>query len=182
MQLVMKNKMECINTLHDLLDYDLPRFVNGEMHLKNILTSWIGSAGSLSLKTILQKYLELVSEHIQKMKEFLVEEAVNTQHLNNSIMAAIIEEADEKSSACSDPQVRDACILSSVQLINHFKICTYRTAVAFATRVGIQTYALIFREMENNEKEIDRRLTALAAQEINARANTPFSLESGHIS
>lgn len=165
-----------ITTLHNLLDYDVLKFARAEIQLKNSLPEWINIAGSLQLKTVLQKYFDFVQQHIQKIEAFFKEEQISSLNLTNRIMQAFIEEANEKLSNCADSEVRDACLLASVQAINHFKISTYGTAAAFANALGMEKQAAIFHEAEVKEKQIDDRLSQLAEHEINRKAKTPIVL------
>jgi len=91
-------------------------------------------------------------------------------------MHAFIEEAEEKLNACTDAEVRDACLLACIQSINHFKISTYGTAAAFAKALDMENQAVIFHEAEINEKQIDDRLSQLAEFEINVKAKAPIVL------
>ncbi len=172
----MANNNQTITTLHNLLDYDARKFTSAEIQLKKSLPDWIAKAGSLKLKTVLQKYLDFVMQHIQKMEGFFEEEKIDSLSLTNRVMHAFIEEADEKISNCSDPEVRDASMLSCIQNINHFKISTYGTAAAFAKALGMEKQAGIFHDAEVNEKQIDDRLSQLAEFEINNRAKSPIVL------
>lgn len=172
----MENNTKNIYTLQSLMDEDARKFIIGEIQLKNILPEWINKTGSLKLKTVLEKYLHFVQEHVQKMEEFFKDENIISLSLNNRVMHAFIEEAKEKLSACADIEVTDACLLASVQSINHFKISTYGTAAAFANALGLEKAANIFHEAEINEKQIDDRLSQLAEHEINIRAKAPIVL------
>jgi ferritin-like metal-binding protein YciE len=91
-------------------------------------------------------------------------------------MLAFIEDANEKLNNCADQQVIDACLLASIQGINHFKISLYGTAAAFAKELGMEKFASVFHEAEVNEKQIDDRLSQLAEHEINISAKTPIVL------
>ena len=91
-------------------------------------------------------------------------------------MHAFIAEAEEKMNNCFDFSIRDACILASVQNINHFKISSYGTAAAFANTLGMAKTAVLFHECEVSEKQIDDRLSQLAEHEINIIANATFIL------
>ncbi len=177
----MTGNNQNITTLHNLLDYDVLKFARAEIQLKNTLPEWINMAGSLQLKTVLQKYFDFVQQHIQKIEGFFIEgffkeEQISSLNLTNRIMQAFIEEANEKLSNCADNEVRDACLLASVQAINHFKISTYGTAAAFANALGMEKQAAIFHEAEVKEKQIDDRLSQLAEHEVNRKAKTPIVL------
>jgi len=165
-----------IHGLHTLLDYDARKFIIAEIQFKKILPDWINMAGSLKLKTVLQKYLDFVQQHIQQMESFIEEEDITSLSLNNRVMQAFIEEAGEKLNICRDVAVKDACLLASIQVISHYKISTYGTAAAFAKALGMDHPSAVFHEAEINEKQIDDRLTQLAEHEININARAPFSL------
>jgi hypothetical protein len=172
----MTDNYNNINTLHNLLDYDIRKFTIAEIQLQKILRAWINKAGSLKLKTVLQKYQDAVEKHIQKMQGFYEEEGIASISLFNRVMQAFIDETEEKLNYCSDAAIKDACILASVQTINHFKISTYGTARAFSNALGLERIAHVFHEAETTEKKIDDRLTQLAEHEINIEARAPIVL------
>jgi len=167
---------QTITTLHHLLDDDARKFTSAEIQLKNILPEWINKAGSLKFKTVLQKYLDFVQQHVQKMEAFYETENIISLSVTNRVMHAFIEETAEKLSNCTDALVKDACLLASIQAINHFKISTYGTASAFAKALEMEEQAAIFHEAAINEKQIDDRLSQLAEHEININAKTPIVL------
>lgn len=173
----MKENNPTIANLHHLLDYDARRFTSAEIHLRNQIPIWRDHANSLKLKTVLQKYFDFIELHINKLEEFFVDENISSLSLSNRIMKAFIEETNEKLSLCSDPEVKDACLLAGIQAINHFKISTYGTAAAFAKALEIEKYANVFHQAEVNEKQIDDRLSQLAEYEVNVKAKAPFVIE-----
>ena len=172
----MANNNPTITTLHNLLDYDARKFTSAEIQLKKSLPEWINKASSLQLKTVLQKYLGFVQEHVQKIEGFFEEEKISSLSLTNRVMRVFIEEVEEKLANCTDAAIKDACLLAGIQAINHFKISTYGTAAAFANALGMEKQAAIFHEAEVNEKQIDDRLSQLAEYEINTKAKTPIVL------
>lgn len=170
----MTENIQSINTLQDLLDYNAGKFTSGEIQLKKSLSEWIKSAASLQLKAVLEKYYDFVEQHVQKMESFFEEEKILSLSLHNRIMQAFIEEVNESVSKCADAEIKDACILAGLQAINHLKISEYGTAAAFANTLEMEKQAAIFHEAEINEKQIDDRLSQLAAHEINPRAKAPI--------
>lgn len=165
-----------MTNLHDLLDYDARKFTSAEIQLKHALNKWIATAGSLKLKIVLQKYLDLILQHVQDLESFFEAEQINSLSSSNKVMKSFIDEAEEKINMCADAEVKDACLLASVQSINHFKISFYGTAAAFAKELNMVKFASVFHEAEINEKQIDDRLSQLAEHEINTRAKTPIVL------
>jgi ferritin-like metal-binding protein YciE len=167
------NKEDDIRNLHQLLDYDAKHFTAGEILLKRNLPAWIEKAYSIKLKSVLQRYFEIVVKHVELMEHFIAEEEIYSISLQHKIMHAFIEEANDKLAKCSDEEVRDAALLAIVQEINHFKISSYGTAAAFTKELGMDKASEIFWEAEINEKQIDDRLSQLAEHEINNRAKSP---------
>lgn len=165
-----------IAKLHDLLDYNAQKFTAAEIELRNSLPAWITQANSLKLKTVLQKYHEIIQQHIKRLESFFEEEKITSLSVSNRIMQALIEETNEKLERCSDTEVRDACLLASIQSINHFKISLYGTAAAFARTLDMEKFEALFHEAEVNEKQIDDRLSQLAEHEINSKAKAPIVL------
>lgn len=172
----MADKNETITTLHNLLDYDARNFFAAEIQLKRILPEWISLASSVKLKMVLEKYLELVKQHIKMLESFVTEEKINSLTLGNRIMHAFVEEATHKTDTCADAAIKDACLLACIQVINHFKISTYGTAAAFAKVLEMEKHASAFHEAEINEKKIDDRLSQLAEHEVNIDANAPIGI------
>lgn len=173
----MTNKESTLINLHQLLDYDARRFTSAEIQLSRVLPDWIIQAYNLKLKSVLQRYLEIVNEHLKKLEEFIAEEEIYSITLRNRIIQAFIEETNEKVAECADMEVRDAALLECIQSMNHFKIAAYGTAAAFANELGNQKAAAIFHEIEGNEKQIDDRLSQLAEHEINPRAKVHILAE-----
>lgn len=165
-----------ITTLHDLLDFDGKKFISAEVQLKKILPHWLNVAGSVKLKTVLQKYAIFIDQHIENMNTFYEEDHINSLSLYNKIMEGFISETEEKLGRCTDAAVKDACLLAGIQSINHFKISIYGTAAAFADLMGLERTSVVFHEASVNEKQIDDRLTQLARFEINNKAKAPIEL------
>lgn len=172
----MEANNQKIATLRNLLDNDASKFISGEVSLKNKLSGWINEASSIKLKGVLQRYLEFIEQHLDNFEEFMSEENIHAFSIRNPVMIAFISETEEKLLRCSDPEVKDACLLAGIQSINHYKISTYGTAAAFANSLGMERKADIFHEAEINEKHIDDRLSQLALFEVNVKARAPIVL------
>ena len=165
-----------ITNLQDLLDYNARKFTSAEIELKHRLPQWINAVTSIQLKTVLLRYMDYISEHVKELETFFEKESINSISISNRIMKAFIEDTDEKLSHCTDLEVKDACLLASIQSINHFKVSMYGTAAAFSNAVGLEDQAALFHKAEINEKQIDDRLSQLADHEINQKAKAPLAI------
>ena len=170
----MEENYHPIATLQHLLNYETSKFMAAEIQLKQYLEDWINRASSFQLKSIFQKYHDFVQQHIEKLSTFMEEERINSPGMADRVMKAFVEDTREKMNYCTDAEVKDACLLASIQAINHYKISIYGTATAFAKELEIEKAASVFHEMEINEKHIDDRLSQLAEFEINRKARSPI--------
>lgn len=174
----MTDKNKSIKTIHHLLDYDIRKLSIAEMQLERMLKRWIIKANSVKLKTVLQKYHDLIGDHISKLKSFHEEDHINLLSINNRIMQALIDETEEKLNNCADTGIKDASLIASIQTINHFKISIYGTAKAFANILGLEKGEVFFNKAEINEKKIDDKLSQLAALEINKESQILITFHS----
>src|SRR5262249_983676 len=85
-------------------------------------------------------------------------------------MKGLIAEGDEMINAKGDPDVKDAALIACAQRVEHYEIAGYGTARTFAQRLGQQDAARLFPETPDEEAGTDRKLTQLAEQNINVKA------------
>jgi ferritin-like metal-binding protein YciE len=163
-----------IKTLQQLLEEDCRNFSIAEIELHNAMPLFIAKSSSVKLKNILQNYNDQIKQHMKLLDSFFEEENITYLHTGNSIMHAYIKDAEDKMSNCGELMLRDACILASIQNINHYKIASYGTAAAFAETLGMTKPSFLFHQFESNEKLIDKRLSILAIHEINKNARAMY--------
>lgn len=173
---VMAKSKPTISNLNDLLVYDYSKFTDFEQGLKQVLPSWIVQANSLKLKTILQRYLYYTDQHFRQVEGLIDGKVSGPNSKKIRTIERIIEDINDKLSVCVDPEVKDACLLAAIQAINHYKISMYGTAASFANALDLKKTAKLFYAAEISEKQIDKRLSELAEQEVNIRAKVPFAL------
>lgn len=172
----MKPDFTNITTLHNLLDHEVSKYSSAEIQLTHSLLEWINKASSIKLKNVLQRYHDDIQQHLSKIADFVDAERLISSSFTNRIMKSYIDDTNESLAMCSDAEVADACLLASIQKINHFKISAYGTAASFANALEMETAARFFHEAEVHEKQIDDRLTQLAHFEINVKAKAPIVL------
>ena len=176
----MKDDILNISNLHNLVDYNGRKLFGAEKLLENVLPEWIIKAGSVSLKNVLHQYLDLIKHNIENLKIFINNEGVGKLSRANDIMQAFIVDIREQLSNCTDIEIIDACLLSCIQSINHYKIYMYGTAATYAKALDSQETAAIFHQAKLNEEEIDHSLTQLAKTEINIRARNKTLLSNNN--
>ncbi len=77
---------------------------------------------------------------------------------------SIIEDTDKGTA------IRDAGLILAAQKIEHYEIATYGTLAALADAMGEKKVAKMLRSILSDEKDSDKKLTALALESVNEAA------------
>jgi hypothetical protein len=85
-------------------------------------------------------------------------------------MKGLTDEIDELFNMGLSHDVTDAAIIGAVQKIEHYEICTYGTALAYAMQLHLRDVELLLHEILNEEYDADDLLTALATAGLNKEA------------
>jgi ferritin-like metal-binding protein YciE len=87
-------------------------------------------------------------------------------------MKGLIKEGSEIVDAVGDPNVKDAALISAAQRVEHYEIAGYGSARTFAQLLGHTTAVRLLQMTLDEEKSSDTRLTQLAENGINIKAES----------
>ncbi|HEX8334344.1 MAG TPA: DUF892 family protein [Segetibacter sp.] len=170
--------MDTINDLEDLLIHHLQNLYAAEHHILQAMPSVIQKTKHKSLKNALQHHLDLTNE--QKKRLDAIMNILNDKRSDTARatlgsgtskgMAGLIDEVEEVLQVKIDKDVTDAAIISYVQKIEHYEICAYGTALAFAKQLHLHKVEQLLKETLNEEYDVDDLLTALATSSYNKEA------------
>jgi len=85
-------------------------------------------------------------------------------------MQGLIEEGEKIMSEEMNPEVLDAAIIASAQKIEHYEICGYGTAKAFALELNLSEAVRLLDQTLQEEYEADTLLTQMAVSRLNKKA------------
>lgn len=171
-----KNIMEKMQNLLDLLNHEIEDLYSAEDQITSALPKMIEKARNAKLKQALTQHLRVTEEQIRrldKIKELLNQnkEEERKGFLGGLFgggghkcrgMEGLIEEGEKIMGEDMDPDVMDAAIIASSQKIEHYEICGYGTARAFARELKLPQVERLLTETLNEEYESDDKLTSLA--------------------
>jgi ferritin-like metal-binding protein YciE len=159
-----------IKSLDDLFLHTLKDIYYAENQIVKSLPKMVEKATDPALKSAFQTHLAETKEQVTRLErvfQMLNEDAKGT---TCAAMDGILDEAKEVMGEIADNIVLDAGMLSAAQAVEHYEITRYGTLVAFARRLGREECAKLLEETLAEEKETDRKLTALAENQINRKA------------
>lgn len=85
-------------------------------------------------------------------------------------MKGLIEEGEKVIAEDMNVEVRDAAIIACAQKIEHYEICGYGTARAYARELGLMEVEALLQQTLDEEYEADDKLTYLAVGRLNEKA------------
>jgi len=159
-----------IKSLDDLFLHTLKDIYYAENQIVKSLPNMVEKANDPTLKSAFQTHLAETQGQVARLErifQMLNEDAKGT---TCAAMDGILDEAKEVIGEIDDEMVLDAGMLSAAQAVEHYKITRYGTLIAFARRLGRDDIAKILEETLAEEKETDRKLTALAEGQVNRKA------------
>lgn len=177
--------MEQMINLRDLLIHEVQDLYSAEEQIIEALPTMIEKANNAQLKKALQDHLavtEKQKDRLDKVKQLLGEEEEEEQKKGffSKLFGGgktkckgtegLIEEGKKMMSENMTTEVRDAAIIASAQKIEHYEICGYGTARAFARELNLADVAALLEETLNEEYDADDLLTDLAVGRLNEEA------------
>jgi ferritin-like metal-binding protein YciE len=181
--------MKTISDLEALFLYCIENLVYLEKQVAEAMPGIIEKAKHQSLKNALQHHLEVSKEHnsrLQKIKSLLHKESAAShkkytfsEQITGKGIKGLIEETNELLSNNIDEDVIDAAIIGCVQKTEHYEICAYRTALAYARHLHLREAGNLLRQTLDEEYDADELLTALATAALNKEA-LPEEISNGN--
>jgi ferritin-like metal-binding protein YciE len=153
---------------------------HAEKQLVRALPKLAKAATHEDLRDALESHLDETREQVTRLEEVFAALDEKVRAKNCPGMAGIIEEGSELLQEEEEGAVLDAAIIAAAQRSEHYEIGAYGTCVAWARLLGLDEVVGLLEQTLEEEKAADKKLTALAEQEINlAAANEGQEEEEG---
>ncbi|MCC6678434.1 MAG: ferritin-like domain-containing protein [Phycisphaerales bacterium] len=130
------------------------------------------AASSRELKTAFADHLKQTREHVRRLESaFAALELKPSAKLCHG-MKGLVEEGKEVISEkrSGNPDAVDAALIAAAQKVEHYEITAYGTLATFATQLGREDVADLFKQTLGEEETADKLLSEIAEGAINARA------------
>jgi ferritin-like metal-binding protein YciE len=165
--------------LREALVEEIRDMYNAEKQLVKALPKMAKGAESDELREAFEQHLEETEGHVARLERVfeLLDEKPRGKHCAG--MAGIVEEGSEKLQEDMEGSVLDACLIGAAQKVEHYEICSYGTAIAWAEALGLSEVVEVLNETLEEEKAADEKLSALAESGINQAATAGESEDEG---
>jgi len=173
--------MDELLNLRDLLQHEIDDLYSAEEQIIEALPKMIGQATNPALKSALSDHLKVTEQHKARLDEIKKLLSTNQSKEPGFLeklfggtkckgMEGLIKEGEHLMKQPMDPDVKDAAIIASAQKIEHYEICGYGTARAYAMQLELNEVEALLTQTLNEEYEADDNLTALAFFDVNLDA------------
>lgn len=177
----MKNQQKTSRTMQSsqlmaLFEDQLKDIFWAENALTKALPKMIKKASSEELVEALTMHLEETEMHIQRLNE--VFESIDKKPTGKKCdaMEGLLKEADSIMETSEEGAMCDAGIILAGQKVEHYEIATYGTLCAFAKILGNEKATMLLKEILEEEKNADAKLSEIA-ESINVEAATEETAE-----
>ncbi len=159
-----------IRTLDELFIHTLRDIYYAEKQIESALPTMIEKANDAELKSGFELHLGQTRNHVERLQEVFDMLGVEPKEVDCPAIDGILKEANEVAGDIDDKSVLDAALIAAAQAVEHYEITRYGTLIAWANDLGRDDCTTLLQQTLDEEKETDRKLTALAAHNVNLRA------------
>jgi ferritin-like metal-binding protein YciE len=152
-----------IQTLQDLFLDQLRDLFSVETQLVAAQTELAALASGSHLRGRLREHGMETRRHKQRLVEIARRHQFDLDGDPSRAMEGLIAGGREHLTEAEAPDARDFLIIAHSHRIEHYEMAAYGVAVALAGQLGLATEAELLSRSFNEEREMDRWLTRLAA-------------------
>ncbi len=159
-----------LNSLEDLFVRELQGLYDVENQLMKALPKMADKASYTELQNAIREHYEQTKNQSQRLEQVFDTIGQKAKAEKSEGIRGIIDECEDMAGMSGEPAAIDAGIIASAQKVEHFEIASYGTVCTYAEMLGHQQAVQLLRQTLEEEKETDKKLTALAERLINVEA------------
>lgn len=158
-----------IKTADDMFLDELKDIYSAEKQAVRVYPKLAKSVESRELKEALQDHLEETKGQVERLERIF--EILDKRGTGKTCegMKGVLAESAEAMEKVEQGPVRDAALIAAAQRAEHYEIAAYGTVVALAKAMGQQEIAQLLAETLEQEKAVDKKLTAIS-KNVNKQA------------
>ena len=157
-------------SLQEMLVDELRDLYHAEKQLIRALPKMARAVTHDDLREAIEMHLEETREQATRLEEVFEALGEKVRAKPCPGMAGILEEGSELLQEHEPSATLDAAIIAGAQRVEHYEIGAYGTCAEWARLLGLDEVVSLLEQTLEEEKATDKKLTALAEQEINRTA------------
>jgi len=165
--------MAKVANLKELYLEELEDLYDAEKRIVKALPKVAEAASDPELRSALAHHLEQTKGHVSRLERVFQGLGQSAKSKTCDGMKGILNEGEDTIGDIDDPVVRDAGIIAAAQRVEHYEIAAYGTVRKWAEQLNDTQGARMLEETLQEEKEADKKLTGIAVNGANPRAERP---------
>lgn len=162
--------MPRVTNLKDLFVHELRDLYSAENKILQSLPKLEESASTPELKDAFRVHRDQTERQIERLDQILSRMDVSPRGVPCKGIEGILEEGQDVLKSAADPSVLDASLIGAAQKVEHYEISGYGTACTYARLLGENNALDLLSQTLEEEKDTDRKLTAIAMERVNIQA------------
>jgi ferritin-like metal-binding protein YciE len=158
-----------VNRLKHLYVEELKDLYSAENQLVKALPKMAKAATSEELRAAFEGHLDQTKEHVVRLEKIFKALGESPNGKKCKGMEGLIKEGGEQIEEDPAPEELDAGLISAAQRVEHYEIAGYGCVSAYAKLLGEDQAESLLRQILEEEKETDKKLTQLSGR-INVEA------------
>lgn len=160
-----------MKTIEDVFIHLLSDTYSAEKQLTRALAKLARATSNEKLSQAFHAHLEEIHGQIERIDQVVESESnLKIKRMKCVAMEGLIEEANEVIESTEKNEVRDAALIAATQKVEHYEIASYGTLATLAEQLGYRKAAKLLKETLEEEKATDIKLTDLAINNVNKKA------------
>ncbi|EFR7064571.1 DUF892 family protein [Escherichia coli] len=160
-----------MKTIEDVFIHLLSDIYSAEKQLTRALAKLARATSNEKLSQAFHAHLEEIHGQIERIDQVVESESnLKIKRMKCVAMEGLIEEANEVIESTEKNEVRDAALIAAAQKVEHYEIASYGTLATLAEQLGYRKAAKLLKETLEEEKATDIKLTDLAINNVNKKA------------
>ena len=178
--------MEKMRDLRDLLIHEVADLRSAEEQIIEAMPQMISKANNPQLRQALEQHLQVTHGQLARLEQAQRMLGDHNANENNTGLLAnlfgsgthckgmegLIDEGQKVMGEDMNQEVLDAAIIACAQKIEHYEICGYGTARAYARQLGLTEVERLLEQTLDEEHQADELLTSMALNSVNLMAET----------
>ena len=158
-----------MKSVEDVFIHLLSDTYSAEKQLTRALAKLARATSNEKLSQAFHAHLEETHGQIERIDQVVESESnLKIKRMKCVAMEGLIE--DEVIESTEKNEVRDAALIAAAQKVEHYEIASYGTLATLAEQLGYRKAAKLLKETLEEEKATDIKLTDLAINNVNKKA------------
>jgi ferritin-like metal-binding protein YciE len=159
-----------MNNLEKLWVAELKDLYDAEKQITKALPKMAKNSTTPELRQAFEDHLEQTEGHVQSLEEIFEELNIVDHGKKCKGVQGLIKEGEEMMKEATDDFTRDAALIAAAQRVEHYEIAGYGAVVSYALQLDHADIAEKLQSTLDEEKETDQKLTELAEEQVNVKA------------